>query len=212
EVGCTRVAVGRGVRFWAGKVIEVLLGAVREFGEMTEIALKVDGKQSVKEKEKSEDPFNLYPLLNRKKQSVTNEINSDDSLKHPPGFTPTCSNCDVATQENKGENNDEFSELCEVNNVKGGANGSTSSGHFKVSGIPRTGGSMVGLLEEVVKVGQRKPTRAEEQANAGKQQGTVSAPANETQGWVPDFTDESENDDDNSMDEEGEVHKSDDNE
>ncbi|GJT65760.1 hypothetical protein Tco_1017240 [Tanacetum coccineum] len=34
------------------------------------------------------------------------------------------------------------------------ANGSISAGHFKVSEIPRTGGSMVGLLEDVIKVGQ----------------------------------------------------------
>ncbi|GKG18575.1 hypothetical protein Tco_0372873, partial [Tanacetum coccineum] len=31
--------------------------------------------------------------------------------------------------------------------------------------------------------------------------------ANETQGWVPEFTDEYESEDDNSMDEEGEVKK-----
>ncbi|GKG34659.1 hypothetical protein Tco_0437355, partial [Tanacetum coccineum] len=31
--------------------------------------------------------------------------------------------------------------------------------------------------------------------------------ANETQGWVPEFTDEYKSEDDNSMDEEGEVKK-----
>ncbi|GKB34439.1 reverse transcriptase domain, reverse transcriptase zinc-binding domain protein [Tanacetum coccineum] len=52
------------------------------------------------------------------------------------------------------EVNDAQSECGEKINVKGGGNGSTSSGHFKMSEVPRSGGSMLGLLEEVVKVGQ----------------------------------------------------------
>ncbi|GJV31921.1 hypothetical protein Tco_1392321 [Tanacetum coccineum] len=52
------------------------------------------------------------------------------------------------------DQNDEFSEAGDVDKLKGSANGSISAGHFKVSEIPRTGGSMVGLLEDVIKVGQ----------------------------------------------------------
>ncbi|GJS48998.1 RNA-directed DNA polymerase, eukaryota [Tanacetum coccineum] len=80
----------------------------------------VDGIFSKKEKEVSEDPFNLYSLLKRQNKLDDKDTNSEDSLKHPPGS----------------------------------ANGSISAGHFKVSEIPRTGGSMVGLLEDVIKVGQ----------------------------------------------------------
>nr|GFB71910.1 RNA-directed DNA polymerase, eukaryota [Tanacetum cinerariifolium] len=37
--------------------------------------------------QKSDDPFDLYPLLNKKKDNET--LNSSDSLKFPPGFTPS---------------------------------------------------------------------------------------------------------------------------
>nr|GEW35694.1 RNA-directed DNA polymerase, eukaryota [Tanacetum cinerariifolium] len=86
----------------------------------------VDGKHSEKKMENSKDPFNLYSILNCQKQLDKKDIESDNSLN----------------------------ECCEVNNVKGSGNSSISSGHFKVYEIPRTGGSMVGLLEEVVKVRQ----------------------------------------------------------
>ncbi|GJT21595.1 hypothetical protein Tco_0891532 [Tanacetum coccineum] len=64
-----------------------------------------------------------------------------NSVEHGPG-------------NEEEEVNDAQSECGEKINVKGGGNGSTSSGHFKMSEVPRSGGSMLGLLEEVVKVGQ----------------------------------------------------------
>ncbi|GJU25589.1 nucleotide-binding alpha-beta plait domain-containing protein [Tanacetum coccineum] len=115
----------------------------------------VDGIFSKKEKEVSEDPFNLYSLLKRQNKLDDKDTNSEDSLKHPPGFTPLKHNCENDTSEKKVEQNDEFSEAGDVDKLKGSANGSISAGHFKVSEIPRTGGSMVGLLEDVIKVGQR---------------------------------------------------------
>ncbi|GKD37600.1 RNA-directed DNA polymerase, eukaryota, partial [Tanacetum coccineum] len=114
----------------------------------------VEGNNLEKKMENSEDPFNLYSILNRQKQLDKKDIESDNSLKYPPGFTPSVRNCDDVKPENKGEIHDEFSECCENINVKGSGNGSISSGHFKVSKLSRTGGSMIGLLEKVVKVGQ----------------------------------------------------------
>ncbi|GJX49105.1 nucleotide-binding alpha-beta plait domain-containing protein [Tanacetum coccineum] len=114
----------------------------------------VDGIFSKKEKEVSEDPFNLYSLLKRQNKLDDKDTNSEDSLKHPPGFTPLTHNCENDTSEKKVDQNDEFSEAGDVDKLKGSANGSISAGHFKVSEIPRTGGSMVGLLEDVIKVGQ----------------------------------------------------------
>ncbi|GJV94142.1 nucleotide-binding alpha-beta plait domain-containing protein [Tanacetum coccineum] len=114
----------------------------------------VDGIFSKKEKEVSEDPFNLYSLLKRQNKLDDKDTNSEDSLKHPPGFTPLTHNCENDTSEKKVDQNDEFSEADDVDKLKGSANGSISAGHFKVSEIPRTGGSMVGLLEDVIKVGQ----------------------------------------------------------
>nr|GFC67431.1 hypothetical protein [Tanacetum cinerariifolium] len=90
------------------------------------------------------------------------------SLKYPPGFSPI---------ENKGENsihgsgdsNNNMEGLKESNWVEGmeysrnsklkkmfkdDGSDATSTGHFKKSKIPRTEGSILGLLEKVVKVGQ----------------------------------------------------------
>ncbi|GKF35401.1 hypothetical protein Tco_0108601, partial [Tanacetum coccineum] len=114
----------------------------------------VDGIFSKKEKEVSEDPFNLYSLLKRQNKLDDKDTNSEDSLKHPPGFTPLTHNRENDTSKKKVEQNDEFSEAGDVDKMKGSANGSISAGHFKVSEIPRTCGSMVGLLEDVIKVGQ----------------------------------------------------------
>ncbi|GKA10508.1 RNA-directed DNA polymerase, eukaryota [Tanacetum coccineum] len=86
----------------------------------------VEGNNLEKKMENSKDPFNLYSILNRQKQLDKKDIESDNSLN----------------------------ECCENINVKGSGNGSISSGHFKVSELPRTGGSMIGLLQDVVKVGQ----------------------------------------------------------
>nr|GEW52823.1 RNA-directed DNA polymerase, eukaryota, reverse transcriptase zinc-binding domain protein [Tanacetum cinerariifolium] len=44
---------------------------------------------SIGQKDKnSEDPFNLYDLLNKKNDVVDKGNNSENSLKYPPGFTP----------------------------------------------------------------------------------------------------------------------------
>ncbi|GKB44649.1 hypothetical protein Tco_0889591 [Tanacetum coccineum] len=131
---------------------EIVPESLFEDGEMENN--HVDGIFSKKEKEVSEDPFNLYSLLKRQNKLDDKDTNSEDSLKHPPGFTPLTHNCENDTSEKKVDQNDEFSEAGDVDKLKGSANGSISAGHFKVSEIPRTGGSMVGLLEDVIKVGQ----------------------------------------------------------
>nr|GFD05494.1 RNA-directed DNA polymerase, eukaryota, reverse transcriptase zinc-binding domain protein [Tanacetum cinerariifolium] len=59
--------------------------------------------------EQSDDPFNIYHMLNKLEKTDRKENIYDDSI---------------------------------------------SSGQFKVSEIPRNGGSILGLLDEVVKVGQ----------------------------------------------------------
>ncbi|GKA67656.1 hypothetical protein Tco_0767573 [Tanacetum coccineum] len=38
---------------------------------------------------RSEDPFNIYELLKKKKDNNAEGSNSNDTLKYPPGFTPT---------------------------------------------------------------------------------------------------------------------------
>nr|GFA23748.1 RNA-directed DNA polymerase, eukaryota, reverse transcriptase zinc-binding domain protein [Tanacetum cinerariifolium] len=71
------------------------------------------------------------------------------------GFTPSGRNNGEDGSHTVEEVNDAQSNCCENPNVKGSGNGSISSGHFKVSEVPNTGGSMIDLLEEVVKFGQK---------------------------------------------------------
>ncbi|GJR07924.1 RNA-directed DNA polymerase, eukaryota [Tanacetum coccineum] len=87
----------------------------------------------------SKDPFNIYELLNKKKDNVESEDKSEHSPQYPPGYTPKDG---IETFCNNGENSKkecgEFSQ----------------GGHFKKSVNPRTGGSILNLMEELVKVGQ----------------------------------------------------------
>ncbi|GJW15499.1 RNA-directed DNA polymerase, eukaryota [Tanacetum coccineum] len=52
-----------------------------------------DEMNSVKNLEKSEDPFNIYSLLNRKDSLNKKEKDSESSLSHPPGYTPPATKC-----------------------------------------------------------------------------------------------------------------------
>ncbi|GKC09493.1 hypothetical protein Tco_1001103 [Tanacetum coccineum] len=106
-----------------------------------------------KNEDKSEDPFNIYHMLNNKTEMVRNNNKSDGSLKYPPGFTPIEST-DVNSLHVDGDSNDNVEGLNECNgnevskvsrgsrlNTKSKDDGADSifSGHFKKSEIPRTG-------------------------------------------------------------------------
>ncbi|GJU29775.1 nucleotide-binding alpha-beta plait domain-containing protein [Tanacetum coccineum] len=49
---------------------------------------QVEGESLDKHGDKSEDPFNIYPLLNKINSMEGNDNNSGSSLQYPPGFTP----------------------------------------------------------------------------------------------------------------------------
>ncbi|GKD95271.1 hypothetical protein Tco_1375108 [Tanacetum coccineum] len=96
------------------------------------------GCNSVQKETRSEDPFNIYDLLDKKKSAYYDIPNSDDTLKYPPGFS---SETDVDAQKM-------------LQNYKNDTKRSTCSGHFKKCDIPRSGGSILQLIEELIKVGQ----------------------------------------------------------
>ncbi|GJU18148.1 RNA-directed DNA polymerase, eukaryota [Tanacetum coccineum] len=78
----------------------------------------------------SEDPFNIYPLLNKNTRDNNKSSSTNDSLKYPPGFTPGEDEEAEFEKSNKGNSAD--SENGSNNNwsMKGG----TESGvlnHFK---------------------------------------------------------------------------------
>ncbi|GJU93124.1 RNA-directed DNA polymerase, eukaryota [Tanacetum coccineum] len=121
-----------------------------------------------KPEDKSKDPFHIYSLLNKKKDMVGNDNNLEFSMKYPPSFTPN-EGTDAASMHMEGGRNDNVENLNDCNmeeanvifsgnrstmNSKDDGADSVRSGHFKKSKIPQTCGSIMCLLDELVKVGQ----------------------------------------------------------
>nr|GEY47125.1 RNA-directed DNA polymerase, eukaryota [Tanacetum cinerariifolium] len=91
----------------------------------------------------SEDTFNIYELLNHKRPVIDKISNSKESLKYPPGYTPTGSK--EATREKQFDSN-----FFSKNDVEE----SICSGHFKKSEVPKSGGFILQLIDDLVKVGE----------------------------------------------------------
>ncbi|GJY77337.1 RNA-directed DNA polymerase, eukaryota [Tanacetum coccineum] len=124
----------------------------------------LDEEHMDKQEHHSEDPFSIYKLLKKKKDTAEKENNSEHSLKYPLGFTPK-EGTDVVGMYAEESISDNIVNLSDHNaeevnnnypntNSKEDVSNSTCSGHFKKSEVPRTGGSILNLLDEVVKVGQ----------------------------------------------------------
>nr|GEU96281.1 RNA-directed DNA polymerase, eukaryota [Tanacetum cinerariifolium] len=98
----------------------------------------------------SEDPFGIYDLLN--KASNIDGVLSDHSLTHPPGFTPNTTMNEfninvenVNSQEVSTNQGDNYVSQGPLRN----SSDSACSCHFKKSTVSRTGGSILGLMEEL---------------------------------------------------------------
>ncbi|GKF39639.1 hypothetical protein Tco_0119700, partial [Tanacetum coccineum] len=65
-------------------------------------------KVSEDEPFRSEDPFGIYDILNRNKDS--RELSKEDDLSHPPGFTPRMDNGEEEHITDKGVNVEETNE------------------------------------------------------------------------------------------------------
>nr|GEW78114.1 hypothetical protein [Tanacetum cinerariifolium] len=152
-----------------GDIVVHEVGNHGEDSDVDEVPETMFDESSGQKKKQSEDPFGIYPLLDKQRK-----INSDgdtvngESLKYPSGFTPINAT-EMMGQSNKNvekQNRDRD----KYNNVEEPLNGqddcsdnmgtkpddldSGCSGRFKKSVAPRTGGSIFCLMEEVVKVGQ----------------------------------------------------------
>ncbi|GJT02629.1 hypothetical protein Tco_0823798 [Tanacetum coccineum] len=120
---------------------------------------------SVKEAEyQSEDPFGIYPLLNKDPKGVTVDVNS--SLSHPPGFTPEGSKQEndhivvpeeenvtysVPDKENLSHVHPNFMQKAQVVSD----NESNSGTHtFNHSHKAPSGGSILEILDGMIRVGQ----------------------------------------------------------
>ncbi|GJZ14674.1 DIE2/ALG10 family protein [Tanacetum coccineum] len=98
----------------------------------------------------SSDPFGIYSLLKEKNRKVTNESSNKESLKFPPGFTPREEGeCDVNVHDNIASVDGSSATRCKKDGTE-----SVGSGHIHKVEVPRTGGSILSLMEELIKVGQ----------------------------------------------------------
>nr|GEW57384.1 RNA-directed DNA polymerase, eukaryota [Tanacetum cinerariifolium] len=115
----------------------------------------------------SVDPFNIYDILNKKQKNVNEGSKSNDTTKYPPGFTPTINVDSQSNDKGTGKeaeerlkNNQEEQLDAEVrkpshiNTYNEDMEESICSGHFKRTDIPSSGGSMLQVMEDLVKVGQ----------------------------------------------------------
>ncbi|GKC60557.1 RNA-directed DNA polymerase, eukaryota [Tanacetum coccineum] len=105
--------------------------------------------------------------IEEKKQGNVNEdTNSNDTMKYPPGFTPKATDevhsNDFKEVETEADEclqniqddiaNSEVGKTCHKSNSKEDKEESICSGHFKKFELPHTGGSMLQLMEDLVKM------------------------------------------------------------
>ncbi|GJU55347.1 RNA-directed DNA polymerase, eukaryota [Tanacetum coccineum] len=115
----------------------------------------------------SADPFNIYDILNKKQKNANEGPKSNDTTKYPPGFTPMIivdfQSNDKRTRKEAEEHlkNNQEEQLdakvrkpSHINTFNEDREESICSGHFKRTDIPSSGGSMLQVIEYLVKVGQ----------------------------------------------------------
>nr|GEU86188.1 DIE2/ALG10 family [Tanacetum cinerariifolium] len=101
----------------------------------------------------SADPFGIYSLLRKNRHKDTHESSCKESLKFPPGFRPREEGeCDDSVYEPNGY--DEVNSSVRRKKPKSGGMESMGSGHFQHFEIPRSGGSLLNVIDELIKVGQ----------------------------------------------------------
>ncbi|GKD05282.1 RNA-directed DNA polymerase, eukaryota, partial [Tanacetum coccineum] len=130
------------------------------------VAETIFGGNSVSDKRHSEepvtlesgDPFKIYELLNKNKSRVESQVPSP-SLSHPPGFSPVGHESKLDKVHENGEVNEgpgvDSLAQNDVESVKSpqlvrmeGSSGSVGQR------VESKGGSVLGVLEEVIRVGQ----------------------------------------------------------
>ncbi|GJY27277.1 hypothetical protein Tco_0402003 [Tanacetum coccineum] len=113
----------------------------------------------------SEDQFNIYSLLNKNNMKNNKESSTKESLEYPPGFTPREDVVENVERDNQRKSfdcdfgnvrniSDEANSSPRNNTYKKEGRESVGSGHFRKSEVPRTGGYLLTLMDELIKVGQ----------------------------------------------------------
>ncbi|GKA18637.1 RNA-directed DNA polymerase, eukaryota [Tanacetum coccineum] len=95
-----------------------------------------DGLNDAQSRTHSDDPFSIYDLLKKKKDSTESDSNSDNKMQYPPGFTPSFNAEEKSNDMNVQREKDEHHST----NVQ--------------EEILSASGSMLQVMEDMVKVGQ----------------------------------------------------------
>ncbi|GJV47332.1 HAD-like domain protein [Tanacetum coccineum] len=85
---------------------------------------KDDVVSSEQNGKQSEDPFNIYSLLNKDKMKNNKEASTKESLEYPPGFTPRENDVENVEMDNQKDNCD--GEFRNVNNISDEVNSNSS--------------------------------------------------------------------------------------
>ncbi|GJT60190.1 RNA-directed DNA polymerase, eukaryota [Tanacetum coccineum] len=136
--------------------VEEIPETVFEEGEIKSTDIK-ENSNEVQQEAQSDDPFNIYDLLKSKHPVSNATCQSEEEPKYPPGFTPrdnsvnfdrSSGGADIQQKESSEKENG--SKTC----FKEDVNASVCSGHFKKVGSSKTDGTILQLIEDLIKVGQ----------------------------------------------------------
>nr|GEX10852.1 RNA-directed DNA polymerase, eukaryota, nucleotide-binding alpha-beta plait domain protein [Tanacetum cinerariifolium] len=107
-----------------------------------------DNNKSKESNVQSEDPFNIYDLLNKNINKESDGNSKEGELKYPPGFTPK----ETSVNEVHEKEMEATSEEVKQNSYNSVRNNSLNASCY--SQMFKAGGSIIDLMDEMVKVGQ----------------------------------------------------------
>ncbi|GJR72608.1 nucleotide-binding alpha-beta plait domain-containing protein [Tanacetum coccineum] len=116
----------------------------------------------------SDDPFSIYDLLKKKKDNTESDSDSDNKMQYPSGFTPSfnveekSNDMNVQGEKDEHHSTDVQEEILSASETKEKSNNTWNEGIQKLVSLDsvtskdliRTGGSMLQVMEDMVKVGQ----------------------------------------------------------
>ncbi|GJX71178.1 RNA-directed DNA polymerase, eukaryota [Tanacetum coccineum] len=134
-----------------------------EDGEIKSSDFK-ENPNEVQQEAQSEDPFHIYDLLKTKQTAPNVTFQFEEEPKYPPGFTPRGNSVNYECGEDQNEPpekncGEDLNVSPEKENgtkfcFKDDASASVCSGPFKKVGSSKTGGFILQLIEDLIKVGQ----------------------------------------------------------
>nr|GEZ33396.1 RNA-directed DNA polymerase, eukaryota, reverse transcriptase zinc-binding domain protein [Tanacetum cinerariifolium] len=132
---------------------DIIHETVFEEGEVKSSDIK-EKSNEVQQEAQSEDPFKIYDLLKSKHPVFNVARQSEDEPMYPPGFTPCDNSANIDSSfygakihQKESSKKENGSKTC----FKKDVNASVCSGHFKKVGSPKSGGSILQQIEDLIK-------------------------------------------------------------